>query len=89
MPRRPMDSCCLFVAAPVLAVRCSLLARPEPNDFKPSATLPRCFDLATASGLPWPREIFCASVLLDASFGFEQPKGAVACGLARQPLMTP
>ena len=41
MPRRPMDSSCLWLP-PVLAVRCTLLARPAPSDCKPSATLPRC-----------------------------------------------
>ena len=39
MPRRPMDSSCLWLP-PVPAVRCTLLARPAPTDCEPSATAP-------------------------------------------------
>ena len=66
MPRRPDVVCGCPVA--------DALARPAPIDCKPSAAAP-VFDLATA-GQPWApmRLILHASVLQDASFGFEQPR---------------
>ena len=51
MPRRPMDSSCLWLP-PVLAVRCTLLARPAPSDGKPSATAAPVFRPRYTAGQP-------------------------------------